>query len=500
MYVKEVYSFDGAGRRDVTPVRIVTTNTAQVNGRWVDVIPVRAVNTWSVQDPQNGQWYDVLPVMVVDQDVVVINGRPTDVTLVRVVSGELGFMPGAYLAMDFRWGQEKYRKGVGAGIQTTNFLDLDGATSVGGAGFGQALRNGSWSGNLPDGTPLIGDGGLGCWEARENVQARSNPLGAVVGSPGTPPTGWFIQLGLANGVNRSIAGVGTDAATGLPYVDVAFAGTFVAAENVTITSATNVFVTPASPGQVWSAANYWAVASGVLPAPATAGVSGTRVRFGNPGLLAQLGSSDAPNVSFATRQLNQNRTAPALTTTVGADWLWSFGAGQAVNCVVRLGHMQLEQGSFASPPIFTEATPATRTAVAQSVGGLVLPSGDFDIEQTFKTGTGSAQSRPFEYHNGTDSERIIILQLLSGALQANLVVGGAATAIATTLSPVPALTEVKAEIQRRGSIWRFAVNEAQVGGDVSAGVPAVNTVIFGQRRINTEFLNSTISTHTLAAA
>jgi hypothetical protein len=86
-----------------------------------------------------------------------------------------------------------------------------------------------------------------------------------------------------------------------------------------------------------------------------------------------LASSDIPNTNFAVRQLTQNAIAPALTTTVGSDWLWSFAAGRAVNFVVRLGHMQLEQGAFASPPIFTEATAATRTAVAQSVGGLNLP-------------------------------------------------------------------------------------------------------------------------------
>lgn len=167
MYVKEVYSFDGAGRRDVTPVRIVTTNTAQVNGRWVDVIPVDAVDTWSVQDPQNGQWFDVLPVMVVDQDVVVINGRPTDVTLVRVVSGVLGLWPGFSLAMDFV--NSRYRLGEGAAAEYASPAQIPGWSYVR-TGADQIVRapSGMWRFG-PDVPPIVAGYGLDVAEAATNL-------------------------------------------------------------------------------------------------------------------------------------------------------------------------------------------------------------------------------------------------------------------------------------------------------------------------------------------
>jgi hypothetical protein len=168
-----------------------------------------------------------------------------------------------------------------------------------------------------------------------------------------------VPLGLSNGVTRSIAGAGTDADTGLVYVDISYVGTFTGAENASVVGGTSATTTAASVGQAWSASMNWAVVSGSLPAPATAGINGVRIRYGSPGLLVQTGSSDTPNTVFATRQVNQNRIAPASTTVVGSDWLWSFSAGQAIDCTVRFGAFQLETGSTATAYIPTTTAAVT---------------------------------------------------------------------------------------------------------------------------------------------
>lgn len=150
----------------------------------------------------------------------------------------------------------------------------------------------------------------------------------------------------------------------------------------------------------------------------------------------------------------------------------------------------------ATRPSITGTPPATRTAVAQSVGGLVLPSGDFDIEQDFVAGPAGVISRPFELHNGSDAERLLVQVLGDGRVQATVVIANAATVIGTaSAGTAAAFTPIKTSIRRRGGTWQLAVNDNLIGSPVTAGLPAINSLILGQRRTGVEFLNSVISRH-----
>jgi hypothetical protein len=64
--------------------------------------------------------------------------------------------------------------------------------------------------------------------ATRNLIANPTMAGAIAGTPGTAPTGWFIT-GTLFGVTRSILGSGVE--DGVPYVDVAYSGTATAVIN-----------------------------------------------------------------------------------------------------------------------------------------------------------------------------------------------------------------------------------------------------------------------------
>lgn len=186
----------------------------------------------------------------------------------------------------------------------------------------------------------------------QNQLTRSGVATAAVGAPGTAPTGWTMTLGLSNGVTRSIVNKGF--AGGIEYIDVAFTGTFTTAENITFAAAPGITTIAAQPGQRWCGSFYWALVSGVLPAPVVAIANGIRLRWGNPGVLAA--NTNANFIPTTLTRVSVIGTAPAATTVVGCDFLYSFAAGRTVNFVLRIGAFQLEQADANSPKPYIETT------------------------------------------------------------------------------------------------------------------------------------------------
>ena len=391
---------------------------------------------------------------------------------------------GAYLDFDFRYPTQGYWVN---GTPYAQFTDIPGATSTGGAGFGTAQRNDVWQ-SIPANAPLIGDGGLGVYEARTNsagspLALNNQTVWATVSGAGAAPYGGSSPGGDSPAWIVTGGGIATSRIQA-------------------IVSA--LLDTPQSLS-IWfrqGSAPTFHVA--VFDAPVTTRLAQASITF----------SGGEPTIS---NTVGSFITAPYITPDDDGWWLLRYTVSSGAFSSLRM--MLYPDANFGTgstvfwapnikpgpdindPPILqTTGLPATRTAVAQSVGGLVLPSGDFDIEQEFKIGPLGAQRRPFEYHNGTDDERLIVIQNSSGGLFASVVISGVSTQIGSTAAPLPAGANTLASLQRRGGNWRFAVNEAQVGGDLSAGVPAVNAVTFGHRRNVTEFLNSTISRHIVRPA
>jgi hypothetical protein len=195
-----------------------------------------------------------------------------------------------------------------------------------------------------------------------NLITKSSPATATIaGSNGTMPAGWVMGLGTFNGVTRSIVGVG-NAPDGTPFMDVQFSGTFLAAENLPVTAPPGASAIPSNAGYVYTASVWWGVVSGTLPA-AFNGLGGVRVRYGNPGLLLQ---DTEGVVSNAFERRSRTTTAPAGSTVAGMDWLWSFAAGQVINCVIRFGPFQFERGASMSDYIEN----STNAPKSSQAGGL----------------------------------------------------------------------------------------------------------------------------------
>ena len=401
--------------------------------------------------------------------------------------------PNDLLALDFAGvatgGRQFYKR---EGIIVPRFEMLSGALSTGHAGFGTQQVNTAWRG-FPANAPLIGDGGLGVWEARTNQFARSLDFSNAV---------WSVPSGATKTLAADVvAPNGLSSCFVLKAANTAFGGYL--RQGVTYSGSTTYALS-----FIVKKKNHRYVGlrmeKGVLGVPeAIPFYDFDTDALSNNGVSgASISRELLPN---GWVRLSLVYTTSASPTTAADLWLTnSLGqTGPALSGTeeIYVWHGQVEAGAFASPPIFTEATAATRTAVAQSVGGLVLPSGDFDIEQTFRLGPSGVTSRAFEYHNGTDAERILCNVSTGGSLSAFVVVGGgSATQIGASSSPLAPGAEARVSVRRRGSNWQFIVNEAQSGGDTAAGAPSVNAVIFGQRRINTEVLNSTIQRHRVRAA
>jgi hypothetical protein len=193
-------------------------------------------------------------------------------------------------------------------------------------------------------------------DSRTNVLTNSLPSATAAAS------------GLSNGVTRTISSTGT--INGITYRDFTMVGTFTAAENVNFiySPAPNVG-TAATPGETWTSSQWWSVVSGTLPPSATPTIGGIRVRYGNAGLLQQ---TTPVGVQTSFTRSSHSAIAPAGTTIVGLDWIWSFAAGQNINVTIRMGPAQLERGTFA-----TSYIPTTTSTITRPKDLLLIPTGSW---------------------------------------------------------------------------------------------------------------------------
>jgi hypothetical protein len=202
----------------------------------------------------------------------------------------------------------------------------------------------------------------------QRTNSHSNPRGegAVVGTPGTVPTGWAFDA--LNGLSTAI--VATGAMGGIPYVDVRFSGT------TTSTFAVLRFSAPiaTSTGQTWSQSTRLAL------------VGGSRANINSLCLSirgnASMSVNEGPNVgalSATEWRLETFTSTTVLATTIAAGLALLFNSGVAIDITVRIGGVQIENAAFASslilPPVGTPGA-STRGAdiVTATLASLGVPA------------------------------------------------------------------------------------------------------------------------------
>jgi hypothetical protein len=172
---------------------------------------------------------------------------------------------------------------------------------------------------------------------------------------GTFPTGWSSYN---PPVTASVVGTGYE--TGIPYIDVNFAGTTAAGQNIYIGPSNSGSV---SVGQKWTGSSYLRLVSGTL-----SGLSFFRYTFneynGGTYLTQGLNNLSISGITNAT-QLSAFRTSYTYTVANSSTNNMSFfytliAPAGTLNFTIRFGALQMELGAYATSPILTSGSAATR--------------------------------------------------------------------------------------------------------------------------------------------
>lgn len=215
-------------------------------------------------------------------------------------------------------------------------------------------------------------------EQRLNSIKNNTMVGAS--APSTLPTNWATQGGLS-GLTREVVGTGTQ--YGVEYIDIRWYGTTSGSGGTGVYCEANNGIA-ASNGQTWSDSVFLAVVGG-----STAGVTYLRLNMvsrDSMGASLQGQSNDVLSSVGASlsRFLNPAFTlAHASTAYIHSGPVFGFGAGATIDITLRIGLPQLELGAFATSPIPTSGSAATRLADSATMTGTAFSSWYRQEEGTF---------------------------------------------------------------------------------------------------------------------
>lgn len=217
--------------------------------------------------------------------------------------------------------------------------------------------------------------GLLIEEARTNSIRNNTMQGAVVGTPGTPPTNTSITAG--GGVSSQIVSIGVE--SGVNYYDVRFFGT---ASSVVAQRAYLEIpaVVAALTGQSWTFSAYLKLISGTTPVNLFIGIDET-----GPG--ATYIRTDQANLSV-TNTLTRYTYSTALSGGASVAFIlpqigFNPTISNTYDFTLRIGLPQLELGAFATSVIPTTAAAATRNADVAVMTGANFSSWYNQTQGTF---------------------------------------------------------------------------------------------------------------------
>lgn len=287
-------------------------------------------------------------------------------------------------SLDLRFADNKSLTDAVTGASLVTFTRSGNGTYTDSAGVLQTAGT-----DVPrfDHNPITGESlGLLVEEQRVNSIRNNTGVGAVAGTPGTPPTNW--NQSNNTGLAANVVGTGTE--DGITYIDFRVNGTTTGSGQTNIVLETILGIAAAT-GQVWSLSSYLKIQAGSLANVSSINLvlqentsAGAAVTAGSQAVTIPTSSLGVYRPTF-TRTLSGGATVAALMPYIQIN----INTGLVVDFTLRIGLPQLELGAFATSPILTSGAAATRNADVASIGssaftsfynqseGAMFASGDF---------------------------------------------------------------------------------------------------------------------------
>lgn len=218
--------------------------------------------------------------------------------------------------------------------------------------------------------------GLLIEESRTNSLRNNTMQGAVVGSPGTPPTNWLVGIG---GLSYEVVAVST--VNNINYIDIRLYGTTTTTAAIIYPESLTQIV--AASGQTWTASLWFAIVGGSSANITTINNSITE-RTAAGGFL---GISSGPDLKSSGSTLVRTELVRTLnnasTARITQQLSVSSSIGVAIDITIRIGLPQMEQGAGATSVIPTTTTALTRAGDVAVMTGTNFSNWFNPVEGTF---------------------------------------------------------------------------------------------------------------------
>lgn len=329
-------------------------------------------------------------------------------------------------------------------------------------------------------------------EAGATNAIRNNTMvGAVAGTPGTPPTNWEVD-GSSSGITRQVVGVGTE--NGIDYIDIKYSGTAAGLTSRSI-GAELVNGVAASSGQTWCGSFYVKLVAGSLSNVTltinlleTNGVGGV-VNNVSPAIVPTGSALSAQRFTYAVA-LSGGGTVTNLQPKIRV----AFPNLSTIDVTLRIGLPQLEQNAFATSVVKTSTAAVARGADNASITTLssigFSSTRGFVVCRFMLNGVGSnGARRVISFDDGTTTNRMaLIVSDNAGDEVGFLVTTGGVQQGVITGPALASLTLCKAAIGWGPNGFKMAVNGT--GYTAFTGtVPTVTQLAIGRAGNNSNWLN-----------
>jgi hypothetical protein len=318
-------------------------------------------------------------------------------------------------------------------------------------------------------------------EQRTNSITNNTMVGAVAGTPGTLPTGWFLAAS-ANDISPEIVGTGVE--DGITYVDIRYSGTSTGAGTVPIL-ASLLTANTAATGQSWTGSAYVKLQAGSLSNLTNTRQSVNGRSSTGDGLESTndiyTPTSDGLGVQRRTVSVTlANASTEKISHTI---FNAAYASGVAIDITLRIGLPQLEQGAFATSVIPTTTAAVTRSADVASITGSAFSGWYRQDEGTvfaeFVPRTFAQACGLLSLDDGTTSERLQTRLSTNGNGAFVVADGGSVQANFSTVASTSLNTKGRLATSFAVNSFKASLNGGSVASDTSGTLPTVAQAVIG---------------------